>query len=1037
MSSLTSGEKLPSAKVIALTPIVDKIPDEPDLVFEIKDTLREALKHQKKDALKHIQLRLDSMVLINDFVTPKRSVFRATLKVLEAFGAAKRQSAGKSVVETTIDSIFDPDTHSEANKNCHSLHVTYINSTGGFQPTSPTPCMQDFNPVQEHRRRIVNPQEDDVLLAPVPSNQTLSSKYKQDPIDSLSRRLGNVAAIFKDNNYRFSGSYSGGESLSLHRFKQLYRSVIEQYEIPDPHRVENLTLALRGPALDFFMDQVQNVSSTLEEAFCAFDRRFDSAHSRAQAQSYLESLTIAAIMEAERCSAMKALELAQSKISSVGPMCGPAFQHDSHKSRWLAQMLKSEDWAQDACTARMPHAHDYPTFVASLHAALTQRTIANTNSQPHEPMVHATHYGRQYALPRRRRPFTHRRRPIRRTQKQLEEIKSRTRCLKCNQLGHWRAECPRRDISITDAVGSRLAQGGDAHDTLLALTADEDQQTDYLHDISENHPTPNPNDNEADPFETLLNLLDLTEQREEQNSVDPTATHGFPNNHVNDSTATINLLTNVTTIFHKESNVFCGALIDTGAQKTVIGEPQALEYFKLLQTVPHFGKTCTKYRFGEQVVIAKRTMRIIIRIIIPTPNAPLILRIDVVPYNIPFLLGLDTLTQFELELSITRGELHNPRHGWRIQLSRDHGHLHWRWDPTLTQERILLNSISTHDSSNRQRVSIRNLSSDPNHGEPTEENPPPTSGTNNPYSKAQLMRIHKHFGHANARKLYDLLRRLLRSPPPNTLTELEDIVVACTICAEFSPRPLCFRVRWADKVLFNHRITMDLMWLPARIPAQARATSPCLHIVDTGTRFNAASFLSGESTSEIWNIFVKIWCSNYIGMPNSMLVDQGAVFLSDEWRFACETNAIELVTAGTESHNSLGAGETFHTYLRRAYNKVHKDHPTLPDDLILALAINALNGCAGPKGLCPSLLVFGTTPRLPSSSRRDHASQLDRFRAAATARREYEAIVNQGRLALAARKPTPAAKNAQYLPGDLVYVYRERLRRFTGPPTNR
>ncbi len=244
---------------------------------------------------------------------------------------------------------------------------------------------------------------------------------------------------------------------------------------------------------------------------------------------------------------------------------------------------------------------------------------------------------------------------------------------------------------------------------------------------------------------------------------------------------------------------------------------------------------------------------------------------------------------------------------------------------------------------------------------------------------------------------------------------------------------MSFRVRQADSTLFNHRLTLDLLWLPARIPQHCRQTRPALHIVDVGTRFNAATFLDGETATEVWNSFLRACASTYVGMLSSLLVDQGSVFVSDEWRNACELNNVGLVPTGTESQNSLHAGEAYHAYLRRVYNKVHRDYPLVPDNVALAIATKAINDTTRPRGSCPTLLVFGVLPTLPSPSRRNHSTQTDRFRAAALARTEYERIVNDERLRIAARKPAPAAKNSIYSPGDMVYVYRERLNKHTGP----
>ncbi len=59
------------------------------------------------------------------------------------------------------------------------------------------------------------------------------------------------------------------------------------------------------------------------------------------------------------------------------------------------------------------------------------------------------------------------------------------------------------------------------------------------------------------------------------------------------------------------------------------------------------------------------------------------------------------------------------------------------------------------------------------------------------------------------------------------------------------------------------------------------------------------------------------------------------------------------------------------------------------------MAVKAVNDTVGPHGLCPSLLVFGTFPKLPDISPRDFSTQRERKRAMVSARKEYEKIVGK------------------------------------------
>lgn len=110
---------------------------------------------------------------------------------------------------------------------------------------------------------------------------------------------------------------------------------------------------------------------------------------------------------------------------------------------------------------------------------------------------------------------------------------------------------------------------------------------------------------------------------------------------------------------------------------------------------------------------------------------------------------------------------------------------------------------------------------------------------------------------------------------------------------------------------------MDLMFLPDR----KKKTRPVLHIIDAGTRFRAAAFLTKYDSQTLWNTFVKIRSSVYVGFPESVLLDQGSVILSNEWSSNFELSGIKLFHSGTESHKSLGIGEKYHSTLRTIYRR--------------------------------------------------------------------------------------------------------------------
>ena len=101
--------------------------------------------------------------------------------------------------------------------------------------------------------------------------------------------------------------------------------------------------------------------------------------------------------------------------------------------------------------------------------------------------------------------------------------------------------------------------------------------------------------------------------------------------------------------------------------------------------------------------------------------------------------------------------------------------------------------------------------------------------------------------------------------------------------------------------------------------------------------------------------------------------------------FAPHTSQIFLRHAIVESHNALAQGETYHAMLRRIFNKAKVERPKLNDEILLSLAVKAMNDTAGPDRLVPTLLVFFALPRTVEM-RDESPPQKERLRALHTAK---------------------------------------------------
>ena len=205
-----------------------------------------------------------------------------------------------------------------------------------------------------------------------------------------------------------------------------------------------------------------------------------------------------------------------------------------------------------------------------------------------------------------------------------------------------------------------------------------------------------------------------------------------------------------------------------------------------------------------------------------------------------------------------------------------------------------------------------------------------------------------------------------------------------------------------------------------------------LHVVYCRTLFNSALQLKGHSVEDVWETFIKFWSRLYTGYPRKLRVDQGSAFTSVRWQRLCDIVGTELQLSGVESHHSLGPGERYHAPLRQVYLKIRHERPTVDKETSLRLAVKALNDTMGPEGLVPSLLVFGVLPRFPAVNT-ELPDQVERMEALKEARAEAATITAQLRVRKAMLAKVPRDVDLVLKRGDMVRVYRETDKKYTGP----
>lgn len=158
------------------------------------------------------------------------------------------------------------------------------------------------------------------------------------------------------------------------------------------------------------------------------------------------------------------------------------------------------------------------------------------------------------------------------------------------------------------------------------------------------------------------------------------------------------------------------------------------------------------------------------------------------------------------------------------------------------------------------------------------------------------------------------------------LDTLKRIGDGCPDCQELHAQPFRFRVSISeDSLRFNAELALDLVWLNKR---------PVLHVVEVHILYQNAAFINGKSYRDLWKFFLTIWDTIYSGYPDVLRVDREPSFMGAPCRDAAEACSMVLQSFVVEQHNAIGAGERYHSLLRRVFNVIRLDEhllsPTWP-----------------------------------------------------------------------------------------------------------
>lgn len=169
--------------------------------------------------------------------------------------------------------------------------------------------------------------------------------------------------------------------------------------------------------------------------------------------------------------------------------------------------------------------------------------------------------------------------------------------------------------------------------------------------------------------------------------------------------------------------------------------------------------------------------------------------------------------------------------------------------------------------------------------------------------------LHRSLYHPSSEKLLNLLKL---SKPYQNHTDirkvLEDICHKCDTFQRFSVTPGSFKVSLSneEELVFKDKLSIDFNFLD---------NCSLFHVLDTGTRFSAATFqdkhdeIFGQSLEGIWQPLASCRFLIYTCYPNRITSDEGSTSKFIEVKSLVESKVISMWVSGIRVDSSLGIGK--------------------------------------------------------------------------------------------------------------------------------
>ena len=220
-----------------------------------------------------------------------------------------------------------------------------------------------------------------------------------------------------------------------------------------------------------------------------------------------------------------------------------------------------------------------------------------------------------------------------------------------------------------------------------------------------------------------------------------------------------------------------------------------------------------------------------------------------------------------------------------------------------------------------------------------------------------VQRLHRNLGHPSQQALVELL--MSRGASDEVISAAKDYL--CAACSKYKKPNAAAPSSFKQSKEFNEILQADVFFIKL-----ADKKFPVMSLVDTATRYCAATLLNNEQSEEYIRALERCWIRHF-GPPQNLITDEGRPWLGgkfDEWTSA---HGIHHKVAPGEAHERLAVVERRHAVLRKAC-ELYLDEMklTTPAGIKEALVyiVPQQNATPSVAGFSPAQWLLGYQPNL-------------------------------------------------------------------------